>query len=147
MVKNIDKTNNYLLKLIEKQRNTNVSMYTVPVFLAKFEQTLYPEWVWYFSFLFVISKVLSNDFKVFLSHIIMAFFKCDYYVRFYVRFVISSIVVFNAFMSVTCSFTNVVLFTCCYKTDRMTHQIVLVLKICFVFDGKLATEFLWLLWE
>lgn len=43
MVKNIDKTNNYLLKLVEKQRNRNVSMYTVPVFLAKSEQTLYPE--------------------------------------------------------------------------------------------------------
>ena len=38
MVKYIDTTNNYLLKLIKKQRHRNVSMYTVRVSLPKSEQ-------------------------------------------------------------------------------------------------------------
>ena len=38
MVKYIDTTNNYLLKLIKNQRHKNMSMYTVRVFLTKSEQ-------------------------------------------------------------------------------------------------------------
>ena len=38
MVKYVDTTNNYFLKLIKEQRYKNVFMYTVWVSLAKFEQ-------------------------------------------------------------------------------------------------------------
>ena len=38
MVKYIGRTNNYLLKLIKKQRHKNVSKYTVQISLAKSEQ-------------------------------------------------------------------------------------------------------------
>ena len=40
MVKYFEMTNNYLLKLIKKQRYKNVFMYTVRVSLAKSEQVL-----------------------------------------------------------------------------------------------------------
>ena len=117
MVKYIDLTNNYLLKLIKKQRHKNVPMYIVRVSLAKSEQvficcyqlnslkgtdlswvlkvgskSFYPEWFWYFLFPFIIFKVLSNDFKVLLSHIIMVFLNAVFE---HVPLVISSIVVFQ----------------------------------------------------
>ena len=68
-------------------------------------QVFYQERLRFFLFPFVLLKILSNDFKAFLSHIIMVF-PNDVYEH--VELVISSIVVFNAFMYVTCSFTNVI---------------------------------------
>ena len=58
------------------------------------------------------------------------------------RLVISSIVVFNAFMDATCSFTDVIVFTCWYRTVHMIYQVMLVFKIYFVSDVKLGTYFL-----
>ena len=127
-------------KLIEKQRHKNVSMYTFRVSLTKSEQVfLCCNQLNSFNgtFPFVIFKVLSNDFKVFLSQIIIMFLNAVFK-----RLVISSIVVFNGFMDATCSFTDVIVFTCWYRTVHMIYQVMLVFKICFVSDVKLGTYFL-----
>ena len=99
-------------------------------------QIFYQERFRYFLFPFVLLKVLSNDFKAFLSHIIMVFPSAVFE---HVELVISSIVVFNAFMYVTCSFTNVTVLTCWYRTLHMIYQVLLVFRICFVFDVQLGT--------
>ena len=159
MVKYTDMIKNYLLKFIKKQRHKNMFMYTVLVSWTKSEQVFLccnqlncfngtdlswelrvaRKWFQYFSFLFVIFKVLSSDFKVFLSPISMMFFNTVFE---HVRLVISSIVVFHAFMCATCSFTDVIIFTCCYRTVHMIYQVAMVFKICCVFDVKLGTYFL-----
>ena len=99
-------------------------------------QIFYQERFRYFLFPFVLLRVLSNDFKAFLNHIIMVFPSAVFEP---VELVISSIVVFNTFIYVTCSFTNVTVLTCWYRTLHMIYQVLLVFRICFVFDVQLGT--------
>ena len=57
----------------------------------------------------------------------------------HVRLVISYIVVFNAVMYATSNHADVNVFTCWYRKVHMIYQVVLVFKICFVFDVILGT--------
>ena len=53
-----------------------------------------------------------NNFKVFLNHIIMVFLNAVFE---HVQFVILSTEVFKMFMYVTCSYADVIFFTCWYR--------------------------------
>ena len=57
----------------------------------------------------------------------------------HVQLVISYIVVFHAVMYATCSHADVNVSTCWYRKVHMIYQVVLVFKICFVFDVLLGT--------
>ena len=61
---------------------------------------------------------LSNNFKVFLNHIIMVFLNAVFG---HVQLLISSIVVFNTFMYARCSFTDVLVFSCWCMAVHMIY--------------------------
>ena len=148
MVKSIGTTNNYLLELIKKKRHQKVSMYTIRVYLAKSEQVFRcciqlnsfngTDLSW--ALRVERKSFIQNDSDIFLFHLLflkflamilkfswatwpwyfsMLFFE-------HVRLVISSIVVFNTFLYTTCSFTDMIVFTCWYMTVHMIYQVVLV---------------------
>ena len=132
MVKYIDTTNNYLLKLIKKQRHKNMSIYTVRVFLSKSEQVFiccnqlnsFNETNLSWALRVRHKSFIQSDSNIFRFHLLFLKFLamilkfswvtlswCFSMLCEHVRHVISSIVVFNTFMSDTCSFTNVIVFT------------------------------------
>ena len=134
MVKNIDTTKNYLYKLIKKKRHKNMSMYTVGVSLAKYEQVFLcynqlnsfnaTDLLWplkvtlksfiqsffdFFCFHLLFLKFVAMILKFSLAkQTIMVFLNAVFE---HVWLVISSIVVFNTFMYTT-YITDVIFCTC-----------------------------------